>query len=130
METSTPAFLQQLRAEGFELMVEGDHLRIRPAERVTPELRDQLAHHKVALLEALRPSRAYVTLRDGPTLPVEAVELALDLERRGFRQSIDAAGCYQVEPPAGLNGDDRARLARWRNHVVAVLRYCEQERVQ
>src|SRR5262245_18405300 len=97
-ETSTPALLQQLRAEGFELKVDGDHVRIRPAERVTPELRDRLAHHKAEILAVLRPSRAYITLKGGPTLPVEALELAIDLERRGFQQSVDTEGSYQIEP--------------------------------
>jgi hypothetical protein len=128
---TTEQLLLTCRQAGIVLSAQGDTLELdAPCGALTPELRDRLARHKAELLAVLRPPRAFVTLKGGPTLPVEAVELALDLERRGFRQSIDAAGCYQVEPPAGLNGDDRARLARWRNHVVAVLRYCEQERVQ
>ena len=47
---AAPALLQELQRDGFEFCVEGDRLRIRPAERITPELRDALKARKAELL--------------------------------------------------------------------------------
>lgn len=117
------ALLQHLRDEGFELAAQGNHLRIRPAERVTPELRTELAAHKPALLAALAPARVFVTLKDGPTLPAEAIELALDLERRGIRLRTDAAHQLVVPRHPELTQADYAAIARWRLHLAAIANY-------
>jgi hypothetical protein len=96
---------------------------------VTPELRDALVRHKPALLAALSPSPGFVTLaRDAvtgfvPTLPVEAIELGIDLEARRFRQFVDASGKYQIEPTARLTDADRAAIARWRRHLAVIVTY-------
>ncbi len=58
-----------------------------------------------------------------PTLPVEAVELAVDLEARGFRQSMNTAGEYHVEPAERLTDEDRVAIARWRRHLAVVTTY-------
>ena len=58
---------------------------------------------------------------DASVAPPGAVDLALDLERRGFRQGLDAAGRYFVEPAGGLSEGDRARLARWRPYLAAII---------
>lgn len=47
----------------------------------------------------------FVTLTGGLTVPLPVLQALWSLE-------------------------DRAAVRRWRNHVVAVLQYCEQERVQ
>jgi hypothetical protein len=116
--------LEHLRADGFELAVNGGRLRIRPADRVTADLRESLAHHRTALLNILRPPRAYVTLKGGPTVPVEPVELALEFERRGIRLATDSDHQLVVPDHDGrLTEDDRASLQRWRHHLGAILEY-------
>jgi hypothetical protein len=62
-------------------------------------------------------------LKNGPTLPAPAVVLALDLEARGFRMSVDAAHQFQIEPAAGLTDGDRAAIARWRHYLGAIIEY-------
>ena len=84
------------RANDISLNVEGDRLIVdAPKGGLTDELRSELARQKPALLALLAPPRALVTLRHGPTLPVEAIELAIDLERRGLTLSLDP--CQQVQ---------------------------------
>ena len=86
-DESAPMLLQHLRSDGFELCVEGDRLRIRPAERLTPALRDALARRKPELLALLAPVREYVTLRGGLTVPLPALLL-----RAGPRTSRRSPG--------------------------------------
>jgi hypothetical protein len=90
IDEAAPALLQQLRAAGFELTADGDRLRIRPADRVTPALRDQIARHKSELLAALAPVTEFVSLKGGLVVPLPALLLALDLEACGFRMNLDA----------------------------------------
>jgi hypothetical protein len=120
--------LEALIAEAARLRIRlearGDRLHVEaPAGVVTPTLRDQLTQHKPGLLALLAPSRAFVTLRRGPTLPVEAIELAIDLERRGFTMSLDACQQVQIEPTAALTETDLAAIHRWRLHLGGIVEY-------
>ncbi len=141
--------LTTCRAAGILLAADGDSLDVdAPAGALTPALREILARHKAALLAMLAPVCELVTLRGGFVLPLPAYELALDLERRHFRQSVNAAGQYQIEAslpdpsacptcgrescegaddtycrPAGLTDTDRAAILRWRLHLAAIVRY-------
>lgn len=116
--------LMTCRQAGINLVVDGDCIDVdAPAGVLTPELRAELARCKADLLALLAPPRAFVTLRHGPTLPVEAIELALDLERRGFRMSLDAGQQFQIEPPAALTEADLAAIRRWRLHLGAIIGY-------
>ena len=101
IDESAPALMQRLRAAGFELTAKGDRLRIRPADRVTPALRDQIAQHKPALLSALAPITKFVFLKGGFVVPLPALRLALDLEARGFRMTLDECQQFQIAPPGG-----------------------------
>jgi hypothetical protein len=128
-ELSAADLLTEMQAQGFDLKVVGDRLCIRPVGRLTPELRDLLTRRKTELLARLAPPRGFVTLRPDTrtgvslTVPVEAVELALDLERRGHRQFLDDQQQYQLQPTAGLTDRDRAAIARWRRHLAALVGY-------
>jgi hypothetical protein len=116
--------LMTCRQAGIALAADGGWIDVdAPAGALTPELRDELTRHKPALLLLLASPRAFVTLRHGPTLPVEAVELAIDLERRGFRMSLDAGKEIQVEPAAALAEADRAAIRHWRLHLGAIIVY-------
>ena len=123
-----PVWLQQLRDQGFELAVEGDRLRIRPADRVTPELRAALAQRKDELLALLAPGEEYLMLRDGLALPLPALRLMWNLEERGFGFdiSLDTSEQVIVEPAAVLTERDRVALYRWRRHVAAIVNYVNE----
>jgi hypothetical protein len=66
----------------------------------------------------------FVTLRDGVTLPVAALQLAWGLEDRGLHFSIDG-DVLTVGPGDRLTDDDRALIRRWKPHLLALVRYCE-----
>ena len=73
------------------LEVHGDRLVAdAPTGALTPGLRAELVRHKPALMAMLAP--AFVTLTHGPTVPIVALALAVDLEDRGFRLLLDDAG--------------------------------------
>ena len=121
------ALLEQLRSDGFELVALGDRLRIRPADRITPELRHTLRTRKSELLALLTPpSERFVTLRNGLTLPVPVLRLAWSLEDRGFHIRLDQAGELCIEPVDGVTDTDRTALARWRQHLVALVHYVDE----
>jgi hypothetical protein len=112
------------RDAGIVLKVRGDILHVdAPAGRLTPELRDLLARRKPELLALLAPVTEYVYLRGGLTVPRPALELALDLERRGFHMRLDEHQQFEIEPHAALTESDRARIGRWRLHLAAVFGY-------
>ena len=55
--------LLRLEAEGFDVVAEGDRLRVRPPARLTPELVTALREHKADLLMLLRCCDAGVQAR-------------------------------------------------------------------
>jgi hypothetical protein len=127
---SVAELLTTIRAAGIQLEARGDRLHVdAPRGVLTPHLRDALARHKSELLTVLSPSRGFMTLMPDaatgfvPTLPVEAIELAIELEARGFRQSVNAAGEYRIEPAERLSDRDRSGIARWRHHLAAIIAY-------
>jgi hypothetical protein len=65
----------------------------------------------------------YVTLRGGLTLPVAVVSLALELEARGLRLTVDGDGLL-ASPRHLLTDVDRQQIKRWRLHLLALLDYC------
>ena len=117
--------MQELHADGFELQAVGDRLQIRPSERVTPELRERLAERRAELLSLLTP-REFVSLKNGPTLPLPVLQLAWSLETRGFALTATADGVLTVTPVDALTGQDRAAITRWRSHLVALTEYCDE----
>jgi hypothetical protein len=66
------------------------------------------------------------------TLPLAAVELALDLERRGLHLRHEDGDVLFVGPRERLTDEDRAGLRRWKLHLLAILDYDTDhpERVQ
>ena len=69
----------------------------------------------------------FVRLRNGVTLPVAAVALALDLERRGIHLRSEDGQALLVGPPDRLTDDDRAGVRRWKLHLLALLDDLEAE---
>jgi hypothetical protein len=119
--------LERLRADGFDLQVHGDRLRVRPMSRITPTLRAELDRAKPALIELLEPPRGFVTLRNGPTLPVEAIELAIALEERHIPLQTDDNHQFIVPDDPRLTVADQAAINRWRHHLGAVVEYVAPE---
>ena len=121
--------LSAARRAGVDIRPDGEHLRVRPADRLTPSLRAALIARKADVLAALRPPRAFVTLRPdartglAPVLPVEAILVALDLEARGILLRTDADHQLIVPADAPLTAADRAAVARWRHHLAAIVEY-------
>ena len=118
------ALLLTCQKAGIHLAADGETLEIdAPRGALTPDLRDQLAHHKTALLEALRPPRAFVTLKNGPTLPVEVIELAVRLEAQGVPLRADANHQFVMPEHPSLTAQDLAAIHRWRLHLGAIVEY-------
>ncbi len=67
-----------------------------------------------------------VTLRHGPTLPLAVVDLALALEARGLTLTVEGDDVLVVRPAGQLTDAERAAVARWRRHLVALVRYCDR----
>jgi hypothetical protein len=110
------------RGSGIVLEAQGDTLIVdAPVGRLTPELRGELARHKPALLALL--TTEFVYLRGGLTVPRPALELALDLERRGFTLTLDECRQFTITATAALTDEDRSSLRRWRSHLGAIVAY-------
>ena len=67
-------------------------------------------------------SERYVLLKGGLAVPLEPLELLLDLERRGFTLFRDA-GDVLVLPGNQLTRDDRRLIRGWKPHLLALLDY-------
>ncbi len=118
--------LTTCREAGIRLEAAGDRLRYEaPSGTLTPELRDTLTRHKAELLSLLTPERFVTLAPTGLTLPREAVDFAMDLERRGFELTVSDRD-IDVQPAKALTPADRDALARWRQHVVALTQFCDR----
>ncbi len=87
-ESAAFTLLLQLQAEGFEIQVaEPDILRVRPVDRVTPELRADLQRHKPALLMLIRICDAGVQeRREAFARQLEAAPAGVLMSRLVFRE--------------------------------------------
>jgi hypothetical protein len=74
----------------------------------------------------MTPEADFVTLKNGPTLPVASVLLALDLESRGVRLKADG-DTLVVSPRERITAEDRALIRRWKPHLLALLAYDASE---
>jgi hypothetical protein len=75
-------------------------------------------------LDSDRP--AFVVLRTGLALPLAAVELALDLEQRGFYLRREADDVLLVGPKSRLTEDDYLLIRRWKLHLLAIVTYADE----
>ena len=70
----------------------------------------------------MRCSSEFVTFLGGPTLPREAVELAIDLDLRGV--SLIASGHQlAVSPRERLTEADVVAIRRWKLQLLALVVY-------
>jgi hypothetical protein len=64
----------------------------------------------------------FVTLVDGPTVPVAALQLLLALEARGCRLRAEGDALL-VSPRDRLTDVDRDQIRRWKWHLMALATY-------
>jgi hypothetical protein len=74
----------------------------------------------------MTPVLEFVVFHGGLTLPLPAVALALDLERRGLYLRREDWNVLVVGPRKYLTEDDRAGIGRWKPHLLALLEYCDR----
>jgi hypothetical protein len=114
------------RTQDTVLPVLGDRWVVdAPIGVVTPELRADLVQHKPALA-ALR-ALPFVTLKDGPTLPLPTITPALDLGRPGGRRYSAAAANSSSADSAGKRLAGVVAVSRFRFPLIEFL-MCEQAR--
>lgn len=67
----------------------------------------------------------HVSLRNGPDIPLEALELALSLEARGFRFLAHGNGLLRLVAVSGaeLTDSDRANVRKWKTHLLVLVAY-------
>jgi hypothetical protein len=65
-----------------------------------------------------------VTLRHGLSIPVRAVEVALDLERRGCRLEVDGSDIL-IGPRDLITDEDRTAVRALKPHLIALVRYVD-----
>lgn len=72
-------------------------------------------------------SSDFITLANGPTLPLEVVCLAIDIEIRGFSfRSQDGKLMVRSENgSAALTDSERQSVSKWKTHLLEVVSYCE-----
>lgn len=73
----------------------------------------------------MRLSSDLIDLRDGPTLPIDAISLALALEARGHVLAVTNDRLVVTEG-SRLTEDDRAAIKHRRVHLMALLDYCQK----
>ena len=112
------------RQAGILLAADGDALSVNaPKGMLTPELRDQLAHQKPAILALIEPCIQFVELKGGIAMPAPALRLAWSLEERGIPLQVNADHQFVVPNDPRLTPADRAGLSRWHQHVAALIEY-------
>jgi hypothetical protein len=73
---------------------------------------------------------AFVVLKGGLTVPLEALQLAWSLEARGATVGVDGIDLI-VEGPRGLLTDaDQVAIHRWKRHLMALAAYRAPEVVE
>lgn len=68
------------------------------------------------------------TLRNGPTLPTSAIELALDLEAKGWKFERDGMVLRLVRAgtsPGALTPAEATAVRQYKPHLLAIVDYCE-----
>jgi hypothetical protein len=73
---------------------------------------------------------AFVVLKGGLTVPLEALQLAWSLEARGATVGVDGIDLI-VEGPRGLLTDaDHVAIRRWKRQLMAIAAYRAPEVVE
>jgi hypothetical protein len=73
---------------------------------------------------------AFVVLRGGVTVPLDALRLAWALEDRGATFAVEGDDLVIDGPLGFLTEDNRVAIRRWRLHLIAVATYHAPEVVE
>ena len=65
----------------------------------------------------------YVVLKAGLALPVEPIQLAIDLESRDFSLRQEDGDVLSVQPCQRLTEQDCAAIRKWKRHLLSLLNY-------
>jgi hypothetical protein len=68
------------------------------------------------------PGTDLVTLKGGVTLPLPALQLAWDLESRGFRLGVEG-DALTVAPKTAITPADDREIRVWRDDLKAIAAY-------
>ncbi len=68
-----------------------------------------------------------VTLRGGLVVHLAAIELLLDLERRGVQLTCDDDGVLFYAPADHVTDADRIAIKQHEAHIATLIAYCDQE---
>ena len=119
--------ITECRTAGIELEARGTRLKCEAAPgALTPALRSKLKQKKAELLALLNAPPTVTLAPTGLTLPLPVIELAWDLEARGFLITTREDGALSVEPRHLLTSRDRAALAEWEGHLSALSEFCDE----
>ena len=77
-----------------------------------------------------RIATAFVVLKGGLTVPLEALQLAWALEDRGATFTIDGIDLVVDGPPGLLTEADQVAIRRWKRHLMAIATYSPPEVVE
>jgi hypothetical protein len=75
-------------------------------------------------------ANAFVVLKGGLTVPLEALQLAWALEGRGATFAVDGEDLIVEGPRSFLTDEDRAAIRRWQGHLKAIASYRVPEVVE
>jgi len=115
------------RAAGVDLEAQGGWLKYQaPTGALTPELGSQLKAQKAELLSLLSAPPYVVLAPTGLAMPLPVLDLAWNLEDRGFPITTGEDGTLSVEPNDALTPADRSALSRWESHLVALSEFCDR----
>ena len=70
---------------------------------------------------------AFVVLKGGLSVPLEALQLAWALEDRGAMFGVDGQDLVVDGPRGLLTDEDRTAIRRWRGELKAIASYCIPE---
>ena len=90
--TALATLLARLAREGFHLEALGGHIAVRPKDRLTPELRDEIIRNRADVLELLdlHGGNLLRLFSDAPAWPVARGRDGLPVDAEGFIRIIGA----------------------------------------
>ena len=90
--TPLAALLSRLAREGFRLEARGDQIAVKPAEGLTPDLREEIVSNRAAILEllGLHGESLLRLFADAPAWPVARGRDGLPVDAGGFIRIIGA----------------------------------------
>jgi hypothetical protein len=77
-----------------------------------------------------RITTAFVVLKGGLTVPLEALQLAWALENRGATFEVDGDDLVVAGPRGLLTDADQVAIRRWKRHLMAIATYWPPEVVE